>query len=61
MDRIIYTGSEPDTIAQEHLRQMVAETQELLKQQVTAIQEAFERAVRTYREIDELLPEKRNG
>ena len=38
---------------------MIAETQELLNQQIKAIHEAFDNAVRTYREIDELLPEKR--
>jgi hypothetical protein len=40
---------------------MIAETQELLSQQIKAIHEAFDQAVRTYREIDELLPEKKNG
>jgi len=37
---------------------MIVETQELLNQQIKAIHEAFDNAVRTYREIDELLPEK---
>jgi hypothetical protein len=40
---------------------MIAETQELLKQQIVAIHEAFDNAVRTYREIDELLPENNSG
>jgi hypothetical protein len=61
IERIIYAGGEPDSSAREHLRQMIAETQELLKQQIAAIHEAFDNAVRTYREIDELLPEKKNG
>jgi uncharacterized coiled-coil DUF342 family protein len=30
-----------------------------LSQQIKAIHEAFDNAVRTYREIDELLPEKK--
>ncbi len=47
-----------DTSAREHLRQMIAETQDLLKQQIAAIHQAFDSAVKTYREIDELLPEK---
>ena len=38
---------------------MIAETQALLNQQIKAIHEAFDSAVRTYREIDELLPEKK--
>jgi hypothetical protein len=59
--RIAYAGGEPNTSAREHLRQMIAETQELLNQQIKAIHEAFDNAVRTYREIDELLPEKKNG
>lgn len=58
MERIAYTGGEPDTSAREHLRQMIAETQDLLKQQIAAIHQAFDSAVKTYREIDELLPEK---
>ncbi len=61
MERIIYAGGEPDTTAREHLRQMIAETQELLKQQVAAIQAAFDKAVQSYREIDQLFPEKNSG
>jgi len=38
---------------------MIAATQELLTGQIKAIHEAFDGAVRTYREIDELLPEKK--
>jgi hypothetical protein len=38
---------------------MISDTQALLSQQVKAIHEAFDGAVRTYREIDELLPEKK--
>jgi uncharacterized protein YukE len=56
MDRIIYAGAEP-----EHLRQTIAETQDLLTRQIKAIHEAFDDAVRTYREIDELLAEKKRG
>jgi uncharacterized protein YukE len=59
--RISYMGGEPDTSARDNLRQMIADTQELLNQQIKAIHEAFDNAVRTYREIDELLPEKKNG
>jgi hypothetical protein len=49
------------SIAREHLRQMIAETQELLKEQVAAIQAAFDKAVASYREIDVLFPEKNSG
>lgn len=61
MERIIYAAAEPDSSAREHLREMIAATQDLLKQQIAAIHEAFDGAVRTYREIDELLPEKKSG
>jgi hypothetical protein len=61
LERISYAGAEPNTSARESLRKMIAETQELLSQQIKAIHEAFDQAVRTYREIDELLPEKKNG
>jgi hypothetical protein len=56
MDRIVYTSGDPDPTAP--LRNMIAETQELLSQQIKAIHGAFDSAVRSYREIDELLPDK---
>jgi hypothetical protein len=59
MDRIVYGGGDPDPSARENLRKMIAATQELLTGQIKAIHEAFDSAVRTYREIDELLPEKK--
>jgi hypothetical protein len=59
MERIVYAAAEPDSTARESLRAMIAETQELLTQQIKAIHEAFDSAVRTYREIDELLPDKK--
>jgi uncharacterized protein YukE len=59
MERITYTAAEPDSSAREHLRKMIADTQELLNQQIKAIHDAFDNAVKTYREIDELLPEKK--
>jgi len=59
MERIVYTGADPDSTARESLRTMIAQTQELLTQQIKAIHEAFDGAVRTYREIDELLPDKK--
>jgi uncharacterized protein YukE len=59
MARISYAGGEPNPSARETLRQMISDTQALLNQQIKAIHEAFDSAVRTYREIDELLPEKK--
>ncbi|MET4337032.1 hypothetical protein ABIB68_004815 [Bradyrhizobium sp. F1.2.2] len=61
MERIIYTGSEPDITTSERLRQTIGETQTLLKQQVSAIQVAFDQAVESYGEIDRLFPEKKSG
>jgi uncharacterized protein YukE len=61
MERISYAGGEPSASARENLRSMIAETQALLSQQIKAIHDAFDQAVRTYREIDELLPEKKIG
>jgi hypothetical protein len=61
MDRISYAGGEPNASARDNLRAMIAETQELLSLQIKAIHEAFDQAVRTYREIDELLPERKVG
>jgi hypothetical protein len=59
MARISYAGGEPNASARDTLRQMIADTQSLLNQQIKAIHEAFDGAVRTYREIDELLPDKK--
>jgi uncharacterized protein YukE len=61
MERISYMEGEPNASAREDLRAMISETQELLNRQIKAIHEAFDGAVRTYREIDELLPEKKHG
>jgi hypothetical protein len=57
-ERIAYAAGLPNTDARDNPRTMIAETQELLKEQVKAIHAAFDGAVRSYREIDELLPEK---
>jgi hypothetical protein len=61
MERISYAGGEPDLSARENLRKMIADTQDLLSRQIAAIHDAFDGAVRSYREIDELLPEKKRG
>jgi uncharacterized protein YukE len=61
LERISAATSEVSATARDNLRNMIAETQALLAQQIKAIHEAFDSAVRTYREIDELLPEKKSG
>jgi hypothetical protein len=58
LERIVYANAEPDSTARDRLRQMIDETQGLLKDQIKAINEAFERAMRSYREIDQFFPEK---
>jgi hypothetical protein len=61
MDRIIYVGTDKDETARDQLRQSILETQDILKHQIQAIQNAFDEAVRSYREIDDLIPETKSG
>jgi hypothetical protein len=61
MDRIVYAGTDRDETAREQLRQSILETQDILKRQIQAVHEAFDEAVRSYREIDDLVPESRRG
>jgi hypothetical protein len=61
MDRIVYVGADRDETARELLRQSILETQDILKHQIQAVHEAFDAAVRSYREIDDLIPESRRG
>lgn len=61
LDRILYAGSEPSDSAREELRRSIADTQGLLTRQIQAIHEAFDEAVRSYREIDDLIPEGKSG
>ena len=58
IERIVYADAQPDATARDRLRQMIDESQGLLKDQIKAINEAFERAMRSYREIDQFFPEK---
>jgi hypothetical protein len=61
LDRIIYLGNEPNESARDRLRQSIIDSQDVLKSQIQAIHEAFERAARSYREIDDLIPENKSG
>jgi hypothetical protein len=61
MDRIVYVGSDRDETARDQLRQSILETQDILNRQIQAIHEAFDQAVRSYREIDDLIPESKRG
>jgi hypothetical protein len=61
MDRIVYAGTDGDATARDQLRQSILETQDILNRQIQAIHEAFDQAVRSYREIDDLIPESKRG
>lgn len=61
MDRIVYVGTDRDETARDQLRQSILDTQDILNRQIQAIHEAFDEAVRSYREIDDLIPESKRG
>ncbi len=61
MDRIVYVGTDRDETARDQLRQSILGTQDILNRQIQAIHEAFDEAVRSYREIDDLIPESKRG
>ncbi len=61
MDRIVYAGTDRDETARDQLRQSILETQDILNRQIQAIHEAFDEAARSYREIDDLIPESKRG
>ena len=61
MDRIVYTGTDRDETARDQLRQSILETQDILNGQIQAVHQAFDEAVRSYREIDDLIPESKRG
>jgi hypothetical protein len=47
--------------ARTDLREKIQEADNLLRQQVEAIHQEFDRAVASYRELDELMPEQTIG
>lgn len=61
IDRIPPVGQENIETAGQKLGRAIEETQAVLKEQIQAIHAAFNEAVRSYREIDELIPENRSG
>src|SRR6266436_3261885 len=56
LERIQPIGKDPNNPAQAHLRRSIIETQELVTTQIRSVHEAFDAAVRSYREIDDLVP-----
>jgi hypothetical protein len=61
LERIIYGSSEPSDAVRERLARSIEDTQRLLSGQIQAIHDVFNAAVRSYREIDDLLPEGASG
>jgi hypothetical protein len=61
MDRIVYAINKPNDDFRERLGESIEETQKLLAAQIQAIHEVFNRAVESYREMDELIPENMSG
>lgn len=61
LERINYASDEPSQGARERLQQSIVETQALLTRQIEAIHAAFDEAARSYRELDDLIPEDRSG
>jgi hypothetical protein len=57
LERIIYAGNEPNEALREKLSRSIEETKKLLDDQIKAIHDVFNKAVESYREIDELIPE----
>jgi hypothetical protein len=61
LERIVYAGNDLDEQARNELRQSILFTQDVLRQQTQGIHDTFEEAVRSYLEIDDLIPETRFG
>jgi hypothetical protein len=61
LERIVYAGNDLDDQARNELRQSILFTQDVLRQQTQSIHDTFEEAVRSYLEIDDLIPETRFG
>jgi hypothetical protein len=61
IERIILAGDGTEETAREGLRQSITDSQGILVDQIKAIHEAFEAAAKTYREMDEMIPEEKVG
>jgi len=61
LDRIIYASNEPSQAIREALAKSIEETQKLLSGQIQAVHDVFNKAVDSYREIDDLIPETMSG
>lgn len=61
MERISYAPDDKEGSTRDELRQSIKESQQILEAQITAIHQAFDEAVKSYREIDDLIPEGKNA
>lgn len=61
MERIVYAGDGKENTARDELRQSIKESHGLLETQIAAIHQEFDKAVKSYREIDEFIPEEKSG
>jgi hypothetical protein len=61
MERIVYAGDDKDGTTRKKLEESILDSQGLLQGQVDAIYQAFEKAAKSYREIDDLIPEEKRG
>ena len=59
--RIIYAVNDPSEAMRERLARSIEDTQKLLSGQIQAVHDVFNAAVRSYREIDDLIPESMSG
>jgi hypothetical protein len=58
MERVHAQSDLPEILVRKDLDQEIKKSQELLGQEILAIHKTFEAAVETYRQIDDLIPEK---
>jgi hypothetical protein len=58
MQRLTVSANLPDQLVLKTLDEQIKNSQELLRQEILAIHGAFEEAVESYRQIDDLIPEK---
>jgi hypothetical protein len=61
LDRIVPAPADPDPRYRDDLRRAIVQAQEILKAQIQAINDAFDKAVQSYREIDQFFPEVASG
>jgi hypothetical protein len=61
LERIVYVANDLDEQARHELRKSILLTQDVLRHQTQGIHDTFELAVRSYLEIDDMIPETKIG